>query len=100
MAQYAIKDSLAPVIITGVITGNFLRVYVVSDLLQAKFNVNARIQVYNWSSLKPVHETQTSFTMVQYCPADLNLCKLHFKTFNFIFFSLSDSCSVQSYLRY
>lgn len=66
MAQYTIKDSFAPVIITGTISGNTLRVYVVSDLRKIKYDVNARIQVYTWTSFKPLHETSIEVTLVRY----------------------------------
>lgn len=66
MAQYAIKDSFAPVIITGNLAGNILKVYVISDLLATKYDVKAKIQIYNWNSFKTVHETIVSITLVIY----------------------------------
>lgn len=66
MAQYIIKDSFASVIITGAISNNILKVFVISDMTKTIYDVNATIQVYSWKSFKPVYETTVVIHLVKY----------------------------------
>lgn len=64
MAQYYIRNAFESVIITGTIVDDFLKVFIVSDLLTTKYGVNVRIQVYNWTSFKPLDEITVVSTLV------------------------------------
>lgn len=67
MAQYYIRDAFEDVIITGQILNDILKIFIVSDLYSTKYGVNARIQVYNWTSFKPLHEIMVIRTLVSLC---------------------------------
>lgn len=67
MMHYYAKDFFAPIIVTGHLTAaRELDVYLVSDVLTTFYNVTLTINVYNWSSLKPVFVQKVITDIVSY----------------------------------